>query len=694
MKKMKYSKKKALSLVLSVIMLTSMISMNIFAEEVVTEEIPTEKTEEVTTVVEEEPLDKVESGMVEEPLDKVEAASAEAVPLTMTSENIAIDNAHFPDAVFQAYITEHFDSNKDHQLSVDEITQAKEINFDWDDTVTSVQGVEYFVNLEKLDCSGTGISSLDVSRNTMLKSLECSYVKALSMLDVSNNRSLEILYCYETNIDKLDVSNNTALVRLDCNNTQITELDVSNNKELFALNCEDTFVENLDISNNPKLYEVYITNAPIANMDYSKNPELVHIRISGTKMTELDVSNNLKLAALYCNNTRITELNLSNNLQLYELFCYNSDIMKLDLSKFTNLHTVECYNTNISELDVSNNINLVGLDCSNTKVTKLDVGKNTKLQRLEFGNTAIGTIDLSNNVILKKLNCSNTNLSKLDFSHLQNLEELYCKNAKIKSLNLSNAKQLYSIDCADNQMTELNLSNVSDLWHQKNISPQKRNVYFQEQGTSVTFDLKTVVSDLTKVTLVDGPGYTFDKASGIITLANPEVTVVNYLYDHGYTNGEVAPLEVSLTIQKEYQMLSGKDQMIKEDQDITFRSDADFKSFEKVLVDEVEISPDNYIASEGSTIITLKKEFVKTLSEGAHTISIVSKDGIAQASFTISRRAGADVQVDHVNKVTAISKNTNQNQSPKTGDSNSAILWLSVLIIALSGVAFGKKIFR
>ena len=42
-----------------------------------------------------------------------------------------------------------------------------------------------------------------------------------------------------------------------------------------------------------------------------------------------------------------------------------------------------------------------------------------------------------------------------------------------------------------------------------------------------------------------------------------------------------------------------------------------------------------YTAKAGSTIVTLKPEFVKTLANGKHTISIVSTTGTATAAFTV-----------------------------------------------------------
>ena len=68
---------------------------------------------------------------------------------------------------------------------------------------------------------------------------------------------------------------------------------------------------------------------------------------------------------------------------------------------------------------------------------------------------------------------------------------------------------------------------------------------------------------------------------------------------------------------------------------MTFASDAEFADFVSVKVDGAVVDAANYDAKEGSTIITLKNAYLKTLKEGEHTLTIVSKDGEASTKFTI-----------------------------------------------------------
>jgi hypothetical protein len=69
---------------------------------------------------------------------------------------------------------------------------------------------------------------------------------------------------------------------------------------------------------------------------------------------------------------------------------------------------------------------------------------------------------------------------------------------------------------------------------------------------------------------------------------------------------------------------------------LTFRASMDINDFNKVEVDNNLVDPSNYTTKSGSTIVTLKSNFIKTLSEGTHTISIFNKNNeFASCEFVI-----------------------------------------------------------
>lgn len=95
----------------------------------------------------------------------------------------------------------------------------------------------------------------------------------------------------------------------------------------------------------------------------------------------------------------------------------------------------------------------------------------------------------------------------------------------------------------------------------------------------------------------------------------------------------------SLKLKAAPKIIEGANQTVKQGNCATFKSDADFSYFKYVLVDGKQISSDNYTVKNGSTIVTLKSEFVDTLSVGKHTLSIVSKTGSADTEFTVEKAA-------------------------------------------------------
>lgn len=89
------------------------------------------------------------------------------------------------------------------------------------------------------------------------------------------------------------------------------------------------------------------------------------------------------------------------------------------------------------------------------------------------------------------------------------------------------------------------------------------------------------------------------------------------------------------------EIIDGKGQTMVVDaaKDLSFRSNAPIRYFQKVLVDDKEVAAENYVLTEGSTIVTLKTSFLKTLGVGEHRLSVVSSTGAAQTTFTVTEAA-------------------------------------------------------
>ena len=83
---------------------------------------------------------------------------------------LPINSASFPDEIFRKYVAEELDLDRDSCLSMEERQKVLEISVNGRQ-ITSLQGIEYFPELQKLSCSQNKLDGLDVSRNHGLVTL-------------------------------------------------------------------------------------------------------------------------------------------------------------------------------------------------------------------------------------------------------------------------------------------------------------------------------------------------------------------------------------------------------------------------------------------------------------------------------------------------------------------------------------------
>lgn len=117
------------------------------------------------------------------------------------------------------------------------------------------------------------------------------------------------------------------------------------------------------------------------------------------------------------------------------------------------------------------------------------------------------------------------------------------------------------------------------------------------------------------------------------------------------------------------EIIGGKGQTMVVDaaKDLSFRSSAPIEFFQKVLVDDKEVAAENYVLTEGSTIVTLKTSFLKTLGVGEHKLSVVSDTGTAETTFTVAEAANPTPAPDS-SQATTTTTTTTTSKSKKKAD--------------------------
>ena len=145
----------------------------------------------------------------------------------------------------------------------------------------------------------------------------------------------------------------------------------------------------------------------------------------------------------------------------------------------------------------------------------------------------------------------------------------------------------------------------------------------------------------------------------------------------------------------------------------TFKRSVDDKEalahFTGIQVDGKDVAADKYTAKSGSVIVTLKADYLETLSVGEHKITAFFDDGNdPAATFTITKKKD-EKKVTPDNKSSDNSKNNSKKKStstntssktkkksagkasPKTGDETDMMLWFTLLCVAMCAVPVGIK---
>ena len=193
------------------------------------------------------------------------ALTAAPVGNVKAADGVPIDEAHFPDENFRAYVSE-FDYNGNGVLSTDETGDITEF-FCGDKSINDLTGIEHFTALIHMDCSHNNLTTLDVSKNTALTEL----------------------YCYNNSLTALDVSQNTALIQLECDDNNLVALELSHNMDLEVLSCGNNKLAALDLSRNSSLKWLLCNNNDLTELDLSRNTSLAYLRCQNNKLVTLDL---------------------------------------------------------------------------------------------------------------------------------------------------------------------------------------------------------------------------------------------------------------------------------------------------------------------------------------------------------------------------------------------------------------------
>jgi len=392
--------------------------------------------------------------------------------------------------------------------------------------IADLTGIEDFVSLTYLDCSGNLLTELDVSKNIHLKTLRCNN-NSLSSLDVSNNTVISYLECFSNQLSELDISKNSLLYELRCEANQLTSLDLSNNSILAKIKCYYNKLSSLDVSNNPDLTDINCFSNQLTSLDLTKNTALINLDCTSNQLVSLNLGSNTALTYLRCidnqleslnlrngNNASVTYVNATDNPALlcievddaakanknltpyttskwkkddvahYSDDCENStyipdedfeealislgydDIVDMNVltANLSGITTLNLFKKSIKDLTgIQDFTSLEEFACGYNSLTAIDVSRNTALKVLRCWSNQLTSLDISNNTALTELRFDNNQITNIDISMLTELVDLGASDNLLTTIDLSKNPKLESINIPNNQIENIDLSKNTAL---------------------------------------------------------------------------------------------------------------------------------------------------------------------------------------------------------------------------------------
>jgi hypothetical protein len=251
-----------------------------------------------------------------------------------------------------------------------EIEQSEALNvtylFLFTSNISSLDGIEFFTNLQFLYCHYNSLSSLNITSLTQLKILRCD-VNNLSSINLTGLTNLQGLNCTSNQINNLNFTGLNNLKSIICANNQITQLNFNTNPLFEELVCNNNNLTQINIKNginqlvgsasayndcwktgNPNLATICVDASELASVQN-------HLNNCGTAQT-INITSNCGLGSeefaankvvLYPNPTSsIITINSDEAIKSIELYdslsrllvskIVESNEISLDLSNYSN----------------------------------------------------------------------------------------------------------------------------------------------------------------------------------------------------------------------------------------------------------------------------------------------------------------------------------------------------------------------
>jgi len=151
--------------------------------------------------------------------------------------DVEINVVNFPDRDFRTWIeAQNYGVNAHSRvLTKAELGAIREINMGrFSRGVGNLAGIEFFTSLEVLILDTNRLTSIDLSKNTALRTLSIANGD-LASLDLSNNQNLRVVNVPNNRLAVIDLSNNPLVEELNWRNNPITRIFIHPKNPNFTL---------------------------------------------------------------------------------------------------------------------------------------------------------------------------------------------------------------------------------------------------------------------------------------------------------------------------------------------------------------------------------------------------------------------------------------------------------------------------
>lgn len=380
----------------------------------------------------------------------------------------------FADPDFKAWLVLRYDTDGDGEISRMEARNVTEINNSQSTDVTSLGGIEYFVNLQSLTWTGyetweddghhvySLLTDVDLTNNTSLRTLNLS-CNQLTSLDLSQNTVLEEFNLNWNQLTSLPLSLNAPLRSVSVSQNQLSALDLSGFSNLRYLDCNNNLLTDLRVAGLSSLENLYCYHNQLSSLDISGCPNLRYLNFGDNQISSVDLSSVVLLESLDCYGNQLSSLDVRSCTHLRWLQTVNNQLGVLDLSGLTELNDLYLWNSGLTSLNVSGCTALRQLNCTSNELKTLDLSGLSALESAYVESNQLTTLIVAGDTALQQLYCCGNQLTDLDVSGLSSLRELSCYSNQITALNLNGLSSLETVSCQNNQLTSLSLLGCGKL---------------------------------------------------------------------------------------------------------------------------------------------------------------------------------------------------------------------------------------